>query len=176
MSVSTSRRPGSVAPQTPTRVAASRPAAAIGRPAVPQAPSPSAVLDLLAAARRGLAAAALADSAADRFATAHLAALRAAAAVLASRATPRRGSRNAWVLLARVAPELAEWAAFFASTATVRAAIEAGRGAVTARRADDLMRDAETFVGLVETLLLRAGDEPASGASATLAVSTSLTR
>ena len=143
-------------------------------PTVPPAPSPSATLDLLAAARRGLTAAALATSAADRYAAAHLAALRAAAAVLASRATPRRGSRNAWVLLARVAPELSEWAAFFASSAGARAAIEAGRvGAVSARQADDLMRDAETFLGLIEALLLRGS---AATAPATLQVTTSLTR
>ena len=164
MSVSTTRRLEPSAPGAPSRAA------------LPPAPSPSAVLDLLAAARRGLSAAALASSAADRFAAAHLAALRAAAAVLASRTTPRRGSRNAWVLLGRVAPELSEWAAFFSSPSTFRAAIEAGREAVTARRADDLMRDAETFVGLVEALLLHPSAALASGTSAMLQVSTSLTR
>ena len=65
-----------------------------------------------------------------RYATAHVAALRAAAALLAARAAPatprRRGQKNAWVLLAEVAPELTEWAAFFASGASKRAAAEAG--------------------------------------------------
>lgn len=94
-----------------------------------------------------------------RYAHAHVAALRAAAALLAARARPapsRRRSvqRNAWVLLAEVAPELAEWAAFFAAGAAKRAAAEAGsRRAVTEREADDLVRDADRFLGLVEEAL-----------------------
>jgi hypothetical protein len=88
-----------------------------------------------------------------RYAVAHLAALRAAAAVLATRARPtgRRGPRSAWDLLAQAAPELAEWAAFFAAGAGKRAAAEAGLDAVTPREADDLLRDVETFLALAET-------------------------
>jgi hypothetical protein len=86
-----------------------------------------------------------------------LAALRCAAAVLAARARPgssRRGPTSAWALLAAVAPELGEWATFFAAGAAKRSAAESGQvGAVTAREADDLVRDAETFLGLVETTL-----------------------
>jgi hypothetical protein len=97
-----------------------------------------------------------------RYAQAHVAALRATAALLAARATPalgpgRRGrstQKNAWVLLAEVAPELAEWAAFFSAGAAKRAAAEAGsRRAVTEREADDLVRDADRFLGLVEEAL-----------------------
>jgi hypothetical protein len=94
-----------------------------------------------------------------RYAQAHVAALRAAAAVLAARArpAPRRGrshQRNAWTLLAEVAPELGEWATFFAAGAAKRAAAEAGsRRAVTDREADDLVRDADRFLGLVEESL-----------------------
>lgn len=95
-----------------------------------------------------------------RYAHAHVAALRATAALLAARATPtapRRGrpvQRNAWVLLARVAPEFVEWADFFAAGAAKRAAAEAGsRRAVTEREADDLVRDADRFLGLVEESL-----------------------
>ena len=56
--------------------------------------------------------------------------------------------RNAWVLLAEVAPEFAEWAAFFSAGAAKRAAAEAGsRRAVTEREADDLVRDADRFLG-----------------------------
>jgi hypothetical protein len=94
-----------------------------------------------------------------RYACAHVAALRATAALLAARATPvasRRGRRqkNAWVLLAEIAPELAEWAAFFAAGAAKRAAAEAGSSrAVTEREADDLVRDADRFLGLVEESL-----------------------
>jgi len=93
-----------------------------------------------------------------RYACAHVAALRAAAALLAARARPepgrRRQQKNAWVLLARVAPELEEWAAFFAAGAAKRAAAEAGsRRAVTEREADDLVRDADRFLGVVEQSL-----------------------
>jgi hypothetical protein len=94
-----------------------------------------------------------------RYACAHVAALRATAALLAARATPatpRRGrqQKNAWVLLAEVAPEFSEWAAFFAAGATKRAAAESGsRRAVTEREADDLVRDADRFLGLVEESL-----------------------
>ena len=111
------------------------------------------VLDLLAAAHRGLTEATLEPRAGTRYALAHLAALRAAAAVLATKAKPtgRRGPRSAWELLAQAAPELAEWAAFFAAGAGKRAAAEAGLDAVTAREADDLLRDVDTFLALAET-------------------------
>ena len=86
-------------------------------------------LELLRLSARGLADAAVATTAAERYAAAHLAALRAAAAVLAARARPagaRRRPASVWVLLPAVAPELAEWSAFFAAGATKRAAAEAG--------------------------------------------------
>ncbi len=89
----------------------------------------------------------------DRYAQAHLAALRAAAAVLAARARPRRRSRpvNAWILLAKVAPELAEWSAFFAATSATRSAAEAGaRHLVASRDADDLVRQASEFLTLAQ--------------------------
>ena len=93
-----------------------------------------------------------------RYACAHVAALRAAAALLASRARPAtargRRQKNAWVLLTEVAPELAEWAAFFAAGAGKRAAAEAGSSrAVTEREADDLVRDADRFLAVVEQAL-----------------------
>ena len=94
----------------------------------------------------------------ERYAQAHVSALRATAALLAARARPtatgRRPQKNAWVLLAEVAPELAEWAGFFAAGAAKRAAAEAGsHRAVTEREADDLVRDADRFLALVETAL-----------------------
>ncbi|MBO4207916.1 SAV_6107 family HEPN domain-containing protein, partial [Micromonospora echinofusca] len=93
-----------------------------------------------------------------RYAAAHLAALRAAAAVLAARARPAPARRNritsVWVLLVAVAPELGEWATFFAASAGKRAAAEAGiPRVVTTREADDLLRAAEEFVTVVETML-----------------------
>ncbi len=96
-----------------------------------------------------------------RYAHAHVAALRTTAALLAARATPATGQRrgrpaqkNAWVLLAEVAPEFAEWATFFSAGAAKRAAAESGsQHAVTEREADDLVRDADRFLGLVEEAL-----------------------
>jgi hypothetical protein len=115
--------------------------------------------ELLALSRHGILEAAEYAAPGQRYATAHLAALRAAAAVLAARARPavgarRRRSTSVWVLLSTVAPELAEWATFFAVGAVKRAAAEAGLPrVVTAREADDLMRDAERFLAVVETTL-----------------------
>src|SRR4051794_35391504 len=121
-----------------------------------------AAIDLLEQARYGLSEAAASARATERYATAHLAALRTAAAVLAARTRPesarpvrrRSGPRNAWDLLAQVAPELGEWAAFFAAGAGKRAAAEAGATtAVSDREADDLLRDVETFLALAATTL-----------------------
>jgi len=93
-----------------------------------------------------------------RYACAHVAALRAAAALLAAKAAPtaahRRRQKSAWVLLAEVAPEMTEWASFFASGASKRAAAEAGSTrAVSAREADDLIREADRFLAVVERSL-----------------------
>jgi hypothetical protein len=53
-----------------------------------------------------------------------------------------------------VAPELGEWAGFFAAGAAKRAAAECGaRTAVTLREADDLVRDVEHFMHVVEEVL-----------------------
>jgi hypothetical protein len=53
-----------------------------------------------------------------------------------------------------VEPALHEWAAFFAAGAAKRAAAEAGLPrAVSVREADDLLRDAETFLSLAESAL-----------------------
>jgi len=102
-------------------------------------------------ARQGLLDAEYAAHPVDRYAQAHLAALRAAAAVLAVRARPRHRAQptSAWALLATVAPELAEWSAFFAASSATRAAAEAGvHRLVTARDADDLVRQAGEFLDL----------------------------
>ena len=110
----------------------------------------------LTRADQALAEATTAVEHTSRYAAAHMAALRAAAAVLAMRGRPHhhRNQRNAWVLLAAVAPELAEWAAFFAAGSAKRSAAEAGRSrAVTVREADDLLRDATLFVEVVERCL-----------------------
>jgi SAV_6107-like HEPN len=119
--------------------------------------APSA-LALLESARQGLAGAECDPSAAGRYVGAHLAALRAAAAIVAARAEPaspkRKRPQSVWELLPRVEPALSEWAAFFAAGAGKRAAAEAGLPrAVTAREADERLRDAATFVSLAESAL-----------------------
>ena len=126
------------------------------RPRCRVAPS---ALALLESARYGLAAAQSEGSAGARYVAAHLAALRAAAAVVAARAEPgtttrRKRPQSVWELLPRVEPALQEWAAFFAAGAAKRAAAEAGLPrAVSVREADDLLRDAETFLSLAENAL-----------------------
>jgi SAV_6107-like HEPN len=118
--------------------------------------APSAVA-LMEAARHGLAAAEDEPTAAGRYVGAHLAALRAAAAIVAARAEPaarRRRPQSVWELLPKVEPALREWAAFFAAGAAKRAAAEAGLPrAVSADEADDLLRDAVAFVTLAEGAL-----------------------
>jgi hypothetical protein len=137
---------------------ASRDAGGAGGTAPRARVAPSA-LALLESARYGLVAAEGEASAAARYVSAHLAALRAAAAVVAARADPaasarRRRPLSVWELLPKVEPALSEWAAFFAASAAKRAAAEAGLPrAVSAREADDLLRDAETFLSLAENAL-----------------------
>lgn len=109
---------------------------------------------LLTLARAGLAEAAQTRSDGLRYAGAHLAALRAAAAILAARATPARRRSLAvpsvWAMLPEVAPEFTEWAVYFADGASKRAAVEAGiPRVVTAAEADGMVRSAETFVDAV---------------------------
>jgi hypothetical protein len=125
-------------------------------------PVPGAALSLLRTARQGLAEAESEGDPATRYISAHLAALRAAAAIVAARGEPgtrRRRPRSVWELLPQVEPALAEWAAFFAASAAKRAAAEAGLPrAASAREADDLLRDASTFVAVAEQALGLAGE------------------
>ena len=122
-------------------------------PRLAGAPTPRAALALLRQAAEGLAEAHRRPEPMLRYPAAYLAALRAGAAVLAMRArpAPRRGaSRSVWQLLADVAPEYGEWAAYFASCSATRAAAEAGiERLVGSRDADDLLRQAEQFLELV---------------------------
>jgi hypothetical protein len=123
-----------------------------------QVPPVSSARTLLSAARRGLIEAVATPTAPERYIAANVVALRAATAVLAVRARPcqvSRGPRGVWGLLADVAPELSEWAEFFAVVAGIRIALEAGASTVTDRQADDLVREAETFCAHVAALLTR---------------------
>jgi hypothetical protein len=136
-------------------------------PVLRRAGASTAALDLLTQAHLGLREAALLEAPHERYATAHLAALRTAAAVLAVRGRAeesvrkRRRIRSAWEVLPEVAPELAEWSALFAAGAERRARADAGiPGAAGPRDADDLLRAAAMFLRLVERGL---GLRPAPG-------------
>ena len=113
-----------------------------------------AVLNLLERARTTLEAACRTSDAAERYRDAHLGALRAAAALIAARSapTPRARPRSVWQVLPGVAPELGEWAAFFAACSAQRSVIDRG-GRIPVREADDLLRQAEMFLEIVQDLL-----------------------
>jgi hypothetical protein len=119
---------------------------------------PAATHSYLERAAESLREAIMSTDVPQRYALAHVSALRATAALLAARTQPlpaaRRRQKNAWVLLSEVAPEFNEWAVFFSSGAQKRSAAEAGsRRAVTEREADDLVRDADRYLALIETSL-----------------------
>ncbi|BDH04224.1 hypothetical protein HEK131_14510 [Streptomyces seoulensis] len=132
-------------------------------PVLRRSTAPPAAVALLGQAHTTLDEAAAMETPNERYALAHLAALRAAAAVLAVRGRPEATARRrtrirpAWEVLPELAPELTEWSALFASGAARRARAEAGiQGAAGVRDADDLIRDVGMFLRLVErTLALR---------------------
>src|SRR5699024_10901755 len=103
-----------------------------------------------------LVASQLAQVPGDRYVHAHLAALRAGAALLEVTGRPRRrpAPRTVWDMVAAVAPELTGWTTFFASGASLRAAVEAGRDdAVDPPRADQAVAAAEDFQDAVRDRL-----------------------
>ena len=118
---------------------------------------PTASLDLLSAAVGAIETAVAQPDATDRYVRGHLAARRTAAAVLAARARPaaRSDARDLWSVVGTVAPELREWAAFFTAGTGKRIAAETGLAVVSAREADDLVRDAHNFLDVVVSLLSR---------------------
>lgn len=131
------------------------------------------VVQMLARADAELLAAQFSAEAWERFTHAHLAAVRAAAAVVATRGRPggRGAPRTVWDMLGVVAPEMARWAAVFADGARLRAALDAGRfEAVSAARADQALCDAEDFVDLARAAALEEWSHEASHAPRMLAV------
>jgi hypothetical protein len=125
-------------------------------PATHAVPLPTTAVDLLRRADGELLAAQLSQAPAETFTHAHLAALRAAAAVVAVRGRPggRRPPRTVWDMLAAVAPEAAPWATFFAAGASLRLAVDAGRfDAVDAEHAERTLSAAEDFLDEVRALL-----------------------
>ncbi len=130
-----------------------------GRALLPAAGLPHRSRDeLLTAARRGLGEAEYAPRAGERYAfgpSRRPAGRRRRAGGPGAGPRPDRRGRpvSAWCLLVRVAPELAEWADFFAAGAGRRAAAEAGLNVVGRREADDLIRQVDQFIGTVEGTL-----------------------
>jgi len=125
------------------------------QPALPlpvRGPVAPAAVSLLREAEHGLAEAAHAHDPVPRFIASYLAALRGGAAILAARGRPHRGRArpaSVWVLLETAAPELREWAAFFASNSAAHASAQAGiTRRITTRSADDLYRQAGQFLEL----------------------------
>lgn len=124
--------------------------------------------ELLSRADAELVAAQLSGEPWEQFTHAHLAALRAGAAVLAER-QPLRGRgapRTVWELLDSVAPELGRWSAYFAGGAGLRAAVDAGRfDAVSAERAEQVLCHAEDFLDVVRAELEAAVEAEAAAAT-----------
>ena len=147
----------STTPGAPRRTAtgAAKGGAGRGGASAVRAPMATTALDLLDRSRASLLDACRTGSVDERYVEAHLAALRAAAALLAARSRPTRRARprSVWEVLPEIAPELGEWAVFFAATARRRAAVERGSVALSTREADDLLRQAEVFLGLVQAAL-----------------------
>ncbi len=137
-------------------------------------------LDLLSRSQASLDQACHATVARERYLQAHLAALRAAAALVGSRAardprdphdphdphSPHDGSgvptrRGLWTALAVAFPELGEWASYFAATGRRSRRVVRGEPIpISPRDADDLVRAAQTFLALV-TGRLGAARDPA---------------
>lgn len=143
----------------PGRVGAGRVEAEAVRP-----PVPASALDLLRRSDAELVAAQLATSPEERFVHAHLAALRAGAALLEVTGRPRRrpAPRTVWEMVAAVAPTLEHWTSYFAAGAAARAAIEVGRDAgMDDARADRTVAAAEDFQDAVRGHL--AVDAPEQG-------------
>src|SRR5690606_41854472 len=83
----------------------------------------------VAARRHGLADAGRERTLAARFAASYLSALRAGAAILAAKGRPHRRAakpQSTWALLASTAPEVAQWAEYFAARPATHASAQAG--------------------------------------------------
>jgi len=120
------------------------------------APGSARVAELLSRADAELLAAQFSSEAWEQFSHAHLAAVRAGAAVVAATGRPsgRRGPRSVWEMLDAVAPELARWSVYFAGAASLRSAVDAGRfDAISPARAEQAVCAAEDFVDAARDLL-----------------------
>lgn len=120
---------------------------------------PPSAMAFLEAARLELETGKRDTSATQKYASAYLAALRAAAALVAARLEPgtakrRKNPQNLWQALPGVEPAFTGWARRFAAEAERRAAVEATLPyAVSLREAEKLLNDATAFVSQAERTL-----------------------
>ncbi|GAA0540581.1 hypothetical protein GCM10011581_38220 [Saccharopolyspora subtropica] len=123
---------------------------------IPSAAAPAGAVSLLLHARTCLNEAENADRPGERFVAAHIAALRAATAVVVARSWEREDRRPAsvWTLVTGAAPELRRWAAYFAAHSDRRAAAEAGIPTITWTDADELLARSREFFDIVGRSLL----------------------
>ncbi|EHR62497.1 hypothetical protein SaccyDRAFT_3670 [Saccharomonospora cyanea NA-134] len=128
------------------------------RPASPEA------VALLGQAEHGLAEVDRETTAAGRFVASYLSALRAGAAILVAKGRPhRRAARpqSTWTLLTSAAPEVAQWAEYFAARSAAYAAAQAGISRhVGAEAADELRDRAGEFLSLARRVVHGSDDEP----------------
>lgn len=109
-------------------------------------------LELVDRSRALLGAAGRSDDPSDQYIQAHLATMRAAAAVVAGRGgVTRRGS--VWAALAAEAPELAQWAEYFEACARRRRRVEAALWRPTYHDSRGMLHHAETFLVLAQAAL-----------------------
>ena len=141
-------------------------------------PTPLASVErLLGRSDAELVAATFSAEPTERFLHAHLAALRAGAALVEAHAVasgPRRGRRgrplSVWELVVAAEPALGRSASAFADAASLRAAVETGRRDVSDERADLALTAAEQFQDEVREILA-CGPVALSGTSRTLRAS-----
>ncbi|WP_136520342.1 SAV_6107 family HEPN domain-containing protein [Cellulomonas telluris] len=122
---------------------------------------PPQTADLLARADAELLAAQFSGEPWEKFSHAHLAALRAGAGLVAARGRPagRGAPRTVWGMLDSVAPEVHTYSAFFAQSAPLRSAVDAGRfDLVSEARAERALCAAEDLVDAVRALLAEGAD------------------
>ncbi|MBO3143019.1 SAV_6107 family HEPN domain-containing protein [Dermatophilus congolensis] len=114
--------------------------------------SNTAALDLLAKAHSICTQALNAQTASERYVDAHLAALRAAGAIVAAKlGTP--APRGAWAAVAELAPELSDWSIYFARATTRRQRIESGLWEPSDDEAASFVEASKTFVDLTAAVL-----------------------
>ncbi|MHA6803094.1 SAV_6107 family HEPN domain-containing protein [Salinifilum ghardaiensis] len=116
---------------------------------------PSGPLSLLAQARSCCELAQDAETAEQRYVEAHIAAFRAATALVLARSRYRTSAKPAsvWSLLTEAVPELREWAGYFAARSERRAAVEAG-ARISGEEAEELQLRSGEFLAVAERSLL----------------------